>query len=230
MKNNLLNQQHSFDSKDIDNPYLRGIQDWDNQYGGLLKAGKSWRLAFFVLLAALIYLVVIGNNNSAKSADSVHLVILDEHRQVVFSGKPKDANLNKDEVFIFTSVEQIVLWIRSIPADLVTARGNWENAFSHFTDTLANRENLKNSKDDPLEKVGVKVREVHIDTSFKVPNTDHIIQVRWTETERNTNGVLISEKHMAGLFSYLYLKPSEKQAKRNPLGFYLNDYRYEEER
>src|SRR6202161_4441471 len=150
-------------------PYQRAGQVWDERIGSARVQARSWRLAFFGMLALSGGLAGGLVWQSARGIVTPWVVQVDRlgQAQVV---APAVADYRPTDPQIAWHLARFVEEIRSIPADPVIVRQNWLAAYDFVTDKGAIALNDYARNNDPFTNVGKVQVSVEISSVIRASN------------------------------------------------------------
>jgi type IV secretion system protein TrbF len=205
---------------DIETPYQRAKQAFDDLIGNARVQAANWRMAFFgcliLLLIAVTGLIVI----SLKVRVIPYVIEVNQQGAVSVVGKAEQTyqpSLSTIKYF----VSQFVTWIRSIPVDPVVLRQNFLNSYNYVTPKGKNTLSAYAQEQDPFKKLGQKA--VSVDLSSVVKLSENSYQVMWTEQEYSSSGSPVQKKAYTGVFNLEFRTPKDERTLfANPLGIYID--------
>ncbi len=205
---------------DIETPYQRAKQAFDDLIGNARVQAANWRLAFFgcliLLLIAVTGLIVV----SLKVRVIPYVVEVNQQGAVNLVGRAEQT-YQPSLAAIKYFVSQFVTWIRSIPVDPVVLRQNFLNSYNFVTPKGKNTLSAYAQEQDPFKKLGQKA--VSVDLSSIVKLSENSYQVMWIEQEYSSSGAPVQKKGYTGVFNLEFRTPKDEKAVfANPLGIYID--------
>src|SRR5665213_1596274 len=187
-------------------PYQKAGQVWDERIGSARVQAKSWRLAFFGMLALSGGLAGGLVWQSARGTVTPWVVQVDKlgQAQVV---APAVADYR--------------------PADPLVLRQNWLDAYNYTTDKGALALNDYARTSDPFAKVGKT--QVAVEVSSVIRASDESFRVAWTE-RRYVDGALAATDRWSAILTIIVQTPTDaERLKKNPLGVYVHALNWSKE-
>ncbi len=218
------------------NPYVEARREWDERYADLVLGRRNWQIAAAGSLA--VSLILAGGMvwQSTRSRYIPYVVEVDKLGYALTAPHPLTSSRSSDvtdrieryEVATFIRNARVVssdpqLEQQMVDALLAHARG----AADHFLDAYYHAGNFAHNPFKLAEKQTVAVQ---IDSILKA--STHGYQVRWTETQRDLNGVVIgAPTHWEAVLKKQIVPPDTDAAiVSNPLGFYVTELSWTEQR
>ena len=135
--------------------YLKARMEWDDRYGSARTQALNWRYLAFLLagLLVLAFLGLIYLGTLPKQA--IHIVETDKLGQAVYRGL---VGVDADHYQIPDASKQYHLRrfidnVRSLPADTVVVKQQWEDAYALLSPAAANVLSDYARKDPPTERM-----------------------------------------------------------------------------
>lgn len=206
-------------SPQLETPYQRAAQIWDDRIGSARVQAKNWRLMAFgsLALAGSFAFALVWQSTRGSVVPWVVQVDKFGEAQVVASAV---ADYRPTDPQIAWHLARFIEQVRSIPADPVIVRQNWLGAYDYTTDRGANSLNDYARLNDPFAKVG-KI-QIAIEVSSVIRASPESFRVAWTE-RRYENGSLAGTERWTAILTIVIQQPRDAdRLKTNPLGVYVN--------
>ncbi|GLR55171.1 VirB8/TrbF family protein [Shinella yambaruensis] len=208
-----------------DSPYLSARREWNERYGGFIKAKNNWRLV--ALGAVACSALAIGGLIAVSLQTKVvpYAVELNGHGEVV--------RVQRADVIARPTSNQVRASLRSW---LIGARSVYtdRDALKHMIDTTyamtlpespAYQELATFHRSNNPYRRAHKGETVGIDVHVVVPVSDDTWQIEWTETAKNASGKVVETKNWQGNFTILVSPPQDaQQIMVNPMGIYVRQF------
>jgi type IV secretion system protein VirB5 len=207
------------ETPDLETPYQRAGQAWDERIGSARVQARGWRLMAFgslALSAGLAAAVVWQGANGSVTPWVVQVDRFGEAQAVA----PAVAGYRPTDPQIAWHLSRFIEEVRSIPADPVVVRQNWLRAYDYTTERGAAALSAYARADDPLSKVGTS--QVSVDVSSVIRASPSSFRVAWTE-RRYVDGALAATERWTAIVGVVVLPPkSADQLRKNPLGVFVH--------
>ena len=213
---------------DLDTPYVRAQRAWDARIGSARVQAKNWRLMALGQVPVLL-LLVAGLLYQTQQATITPFVI-----EVSTDGRaralgPPPAPYEPTQAHIQYHLEQWITWTRAIIGDPVALRQRWEHAFYFVTTKGRNLLTAYVREHDPFTRAAQGLVQVHV-TSI-VPMSERSFEVEWHERTYDRNGLEIDQAHWRAIVQVVLYPPRhEDEARRNPLGIYIDAFAWSKKR
>jgi type IV secretion system protein VirB5 len=211
------------------NPYLEARREWDERYADLVLGKRNWQIAASGLLVLALMLAGGMVWLAARSRYVPYVVEVDKLGYALTVPKPLNPTSVPD-VTIRIERYEVAAFIRNartVTSDpqvegqmlnslLAHARG----ATDRFLDAYYHSDNFSHNPFKLAEKQTVSIQ---IDSILQLsPNS---YQVRWSEQQRDLNGVVLgSPTHWEAVLQTQIVPPNSDDAIiGNPLGFYVTE-------
>lgn len=211
---------------ELDTPYKRARQEWDDRMGSTLTQAKNWRLlAFssilFVALPCVGGLIYLG----AQPKSVPHIIELHGDGSARYRGEIGKAweQYTPSTASIRYHLHRFINATRSLSSDRAVLKQNWFDAYKLVTDKASNKLSTYVRQDDPFQRaasqrVGIEV----INTLSISPET---WQVDWREQVWGAKGNLLTTEHWRGIFTISIRKPeTPTDMDSNPIGLFIDEF------
>jgi type IV secretion system protein VirB5 len=200
-------------------PYQRAGQAWDERIGSARVQARSWRYAFFGMLALSGGLAGGLVFQSLRGTVTPWVVQVDRLGQAQ-AVAPAVADYKPTDAQIAWHLARFVEEVRSIPADPVVLRQNWLEAYRYVTDKGALALNDYARAADPFAHVGEV--QVSVDVASVIRASPSSFRVAWVE-RRYLDGALATTERWSAILTVVIEPPTTADRLReNPLGVYVH--------
>lgn len=210
----------------LETPYQRAAQVWDERIGSARVQAKNWRLMAFgsLVLAGGFAAALIWQSTRGTVVPWIVQVDKLGEAQVVASAV---ADYRPTDPQIAWHLARFIEQVRSIPDDPVVVRQNWLRAYDYTTDRGAISLNDYARLNDPFAKVG-KI-QIAVEVSSVIRASPDSFRVAWIE-RRYENGSLASAERWTAILTIITQQPRDAdRLKANPLGVYVNAINWSKE-
>jgi len=203
-------------------PYARAKAEWDHRIGIARDQAYNWRL---VAIGTVLLSLILAGGLLYKSFQNTvvpYIVRINADGSVQTVGPA--LRLQRDYVPQEAEIKHFLSgWVglvRSVPADPVMAKQNWNRAYQFLRQPAATKLNEENRKDNPLSRLGKELVQVTVRAVVAVTRDNY--QVQWTEEIFGIDGTPKERYKMTGIFTVEIKTPrEEKKLLINPLGLYI---------
>ena len=205
--------------------YLQARMEWDDRYGSARAQALNWRYLSFLLLGllllALVGLIYLGT----LPKQTVHIVETDKLGQAVYRGR---VGVNGEQYRISEAskkyhLKRFIEDVRSLPADTVVVKQQWEDAYALLSPAAANVLSDYARKDPPTERM--KEQRVTLGAITLIPISADSWSAEWQETTWNNRGGQSGVQQWKGIFNVIQQVPNtEAQLRSNPIGMYIDSF------
>jgi len=211
---------------EAETPYQRAGQAWDERIGSARVQARSWRIAFFGMLA------LSGGLAGALVWQSAHGTVTPWVVQVDRLGQaqavaPATAAYRPTDPQIAWHLARFIEEVRSVPADPVILRRDWLDAYNYVTDKGALALNDFARTDDPFAKVGTT--QISVEVSSVIRASDSSFRVAWIERRYVDDALTSTERWSAILTITVQTPTNADRLKANPLGVYVHALNWSKE-
>jgi type IV secretion system protein VirB5 len=211
---------------ELETPYQRAGQVWDERIGSARVQARNWRLMAFGCLALTTLTSGALVWQSERGTVIPWVVQVDKLGQAQ-AVAPATAGYRPTDPQIAWHLAQFIEDVRSIPADPVVLRQNWLQAYDYVTDKGALALNDYARADDPFAKLGKT--QVSVEISSVIRASPSSFRVAWIE-RRYDDGQLISTEHWSAILTVVLQPPTDAdQLRKNPLGVFVHALNWSKE-
>lgn len=207
------------ETPELETPYQRASQAWDDRIGSARVQARNWRLMAFASWALSVGLAAALVWQGARGAVVPWVVEVDRHGAAE-AVSPAVADYRPTDPQIAWHLARFIEEVRSIPADPVVVRQNWLRAYDYTTDRGALALSDYARADDPFAKVG-RV-QVAVDVSSVIRASPTSFRITWSERTYEDGALARTERWSA--IATLVVQPprSLEQLRKNPLGLFVH--------
>lgn len=204
---------------ELETPYSRAGQVWDERIGSARVQASNWRLMAFgcLLLASGSAAGLIWQ---AQQSRVVPYVVAVDHLGEARAIAPASRNVVPDEAEIGWFLAHFIKEVRAVALDPVVMRQNWLEAYGFVTSRGAAMLDMQARAANPFADIGR--RTVSVEVASVVRISDRSYQVRWTE-QTAVPGGSGDTSHWTGILTVVTKPPQTVDVmRRNPLGLYID--------
>ncbi|WP_421931781.1 conjugal transfer protein TrbF [Phenylobacterium sp.] len=214
------------ETPELETPYQRASQAWDDRIGSARVQARNWRLMAFASLLLASGLAAALVWQGAHGSVTPWVVQVDHlgEAQIV---APAVAGYKPTDPQIAWHLSRFIEEVRSIPADPVVVRQNWLRAYDYTTDQGALALSAYARADDPFAKVGAT--QVAVDVSSVIRASPSSFRVAWVE-RRYVDGALATTERWTAIVGVVMQPPrTAEQLRKNPLGVFVHALNWSKE-
>ena len=214
------------ETPELETPYQRAGQAWDERIGSARVQARNWRLMAFASWALSVGLAAALVWQGARGS-VVPWVVEVDRLGAAQAVAPAVADYRPADPQIAWHLARFIEQVRSIPADPVVVRQNWLRAYDYTTDRGALALSDYARADDPFAKVGRT--QVAVDVSSVIRASPTSFRIAWTE-RRYEDGALAATERWSAIVSIVIQPPrSAEQLRKNPLGVFVHALNWSKE-
>ncbi len=211
--------------KSLVDRYHKARKEWDDRLGGARVQAANWRYATFFSLLLLAFAITGMVYLGTLPKEVLHIVEVDKLGRAQYVGRAGvsfDKYQHSDDSKRF-HLERFIRDVRALSSDVVVIKQNWDDAYKLVTPSGANILSEYANRYVPTERV--KEERVTVEDVSVIPISKDSWSVEWNEIYWSTTGVRKDSGIWKGVFNLVYQKPeSEKQARLNPIGMYIDSF------
>ena len=211
---------------ELDTPYKKAGQEWDNRIGSAVIQAKNWRLAtvltlVFVAMPCIAGMIYLG----AQPKSVPHIIEVGRDGGATYRGeigksweryKPSDPSIRYH-------LQRFIQDTRMISSDAGVIKSNWIDAFKLVSAKGANTLSAYVQKNDPFIRAAKE--RVGVDFLSIVRISENSWQVDWKESQWGVMGEPIGETFWRGIYKVVIQQPkTEKQLEANPIGLFVDEF------
>lgn len=179
-------------------PYEKAYIEWADRIGQTRAQLKNWRLvAVLSMLLTLLLLIVLM---MVMSAQKTYVYVAEIRPNETVGNKvllPERFNATQAQESYF--IGQFINNIMTLPLDPVVARQNWFDAYNMVSGEAIAQLTSFAQANDPFTNLGAETKSVQINSINAV--SDQSIQVTWSTTTYNSQGVVQDQATYNGVFT-----------------------------
>jgi len=204
---------------ELETPYQRAAQVWDERIGSARVQARNWRyMAFGSLILSLGFAGALVWQSA--SGTIVPWVVQVDNLGQAQAVAPATADFRPTDPQIAFHLGRFIEQVRSLPADPIIVRQNWLRAYDWTTDRGAVALNDYARANDPFTRVGRQ--QVAIEVSSIIRASPDSFRVAWSERHYE-NGQLSTTERWTAILTIVIQPPRDAERLRaNPLGIYVN--------
>lgn len=205
--------------------YLQARMEWDDRYGSARTQALNWRYLSFLLLGllmlSLLGLIYLGT----LPKQAVHVVEIDKLGQAAYRGQ---AGMRAEQYVIPEASKKYHLTrfienVRSLSADPVVVKQQWEDAYTLLTPAAANVLSDYARKQPPTERM--KTERATLGVITLIPISADSWSAEWQETVWSNKGGNKGVQTWKGIFNLIQQTPTnDAQLRTNPIGMYIDSF------
>lgn len=205
--------------------YLKARMEWDDRYGNARRQALNWRYVTFLLLGLLLLTVLGLIYLGTLPKQAVHVVEIDKLGQVAYRGR---AGMSAQHYQTTTAskkyhLKRFIEDVRSLPADKIVIKQQWEDAYALLTPVAANVLSDYARNHPPTERM--ETERVTLQSITLIPISADSWSAEWEETIWNKQGGNSGTQKWKGIFNLVYQTPTtETQLRLNPIGMYIDSF------
>lgn len=220
------NVQHDLgrEQQELDR-YLKARMEWDDRYGSARIQALNWRyLSFFLLgLLMLSMLGMVYLGTLPKKA--IHVIEVDKLGHAAYQGEAGTSGVQYkvNEASRKYHLTRFIEDVRSLPADPIVVKRQWEDAYALVTPAAANMLSDYARKYVPTDRM--KEERITLNNLTLIPISENSWSAEWEETYWNTRGGNNGTHKWKGIFNLTFQEPTtDAQLKVNPIGMYIDSF------
>lgn len=207
-----------------DNPYLAARLEWNERYGGFVKAANTWRIVAVVSLT----MALIGTSYALYQSTLVklvpYIVEVDRLGTPASAGFPAQIDYADPRV-VRAMLGAFVTSFKSITPDAVVQKQYIDRTYAllRTTDPSTEKVNAWFRGANPFERARTVTVSIEINNVVALSNQSY--QIDWTEFERDRQGKELATRSFRGIATVTLSPPLDEATIRlNPIGLYVRDF------
>lgn len=213
---------------DVDTPYKKARQEWDDRMGGAIAQAKNWRLATFFTIAFIALPSILGMIYLGMQPKAVpYIVDIMGDGSAIYRGAIGKAweNYKPRKSSIIFHLHRFIEDTRTLSSDPAVIKRNWFDAYKLVTPDAANTLGAYARQNNPFEKA--KKTRVSVEFVSTVPISKDSWQIDWKESNWGPKGNFMGNTFWRGIFKIKLVKPDkESDLERNPLGLFVDEFNW----
>jgi type IV secretory pathway TrbF-like protein len=211
---------------ELETPYQKAAQAWDERIGSARVQAKNWRLIAFgnLFLAGGLATALVWQ--SARGSIVPWVVQVDKIGEAQAIA-PAIADYKPTDPQIAWHLARFVENVRAIPADPIIVRQNWLKAYDFVTDKGAQALNDYARVNDPFARIGQT--QIAIEVASVIRASADSFRVAWTE-RRYENASLAATERWTAILTIIIQPPRDaERLRKNPLGVFIHAVNWSKE-
>lgn len=207
-----------------DNPYLAARLEWNERYGGFVKAANTWRVVAMVSLT----MALIGTSYALYQSTQVklvpYIVEVDRLGTPASAGFPAQIDYADPRV-VRAMLGGFVTSFKSITPDAVVQKQYIDRTYAllRTTDPSTEKVNAWFRGANPFERARTVTVSIEVNNVVALSNQSY--QIDWTEFERDRQGKELATRRFRGIATVTLSPPLDEATIRlNPIGLYVRDF------
>jgi type IV secretion system protein VirB5 len=203
------------------NPYLAARLEWNERYGDFMSRARNWRVVGIFCAATSIVLAIGLVVSSTRAKVVPYVVAIDSIGRATSEG-PAERARPVDERLVRAAVLEWVEDMRTVTNDPQVQMRDIDKVFAMISKGSAAQTFITDYYKQNSPFARATNGTVSVDVHSVVASSDKTFEVEWTETMRDTQGVVKETGNWQGSFTTDVNPPSDEQTIRlNPLGVYI---------
>ncbi len=205
---------------ELETPYSRAGQVWDDRIGSARVQARNWRMmAFTSMLIAVV--LATGLLWQMRQSRIVPYVVAVDRLGEAKAIAPASATYEPGEVQVAWFLAHFIRDVRTVALDPVIMRQNWVEAYGFVTARGAAFLDQEAQTANPLADIGSRTTIVQVTSVVRM--SDSSFQVKWSQTSSARGGGMTSVSHWTAILTVRTRLPrSPEVLRRNPLGLYVD--------
>ncbi|MHA6732341.1 conjugal transfer protein TrbF [Devosia sp. A369] len=207
-----------------DNPYLAARLEWNERYGGFVRAANSWRLVAVISLVMALIGIGYALFQSTQVKLVPYIVEVDRLGTPALAGFPEQIEYADPRV-VRSMLGGFVAGFKSITPDAVVQKQYIDRTYAllRTTDPSTEKVNAWFRGANPFERARTVTVSVEINNVVALSNQSY--QIDWTEFERDRQGKELAARRFRGIATVTLSPPLDEATIRlNPIGLYIRDF------
>lgn len=213
-------------------PYLKGREEYLNQYGRLSNERDSWKKVTMGLLGIVAIMSVGMGYISTRSTFIPFMLTMDSQTGYVQAQGPiTESKYTPGEAEIIYFLSDVVRKVRSVPLDPVAYRANWDSAGAFISSKAHQKMMTMIGEEGQKELLGKATVQPTILSVQPMANAKNTYVVRWTEeVYAIAGGSQKINANFSGTFTVSTKTPKDKKEYYvNPIGMVIEDFSWSRE-
>jgi len=207
-----------------DNPYLAARLEWNERYGGFVRAANSWRLVAVISLVMALIGIGYALFQSTQVKLVPYIVEVDRLGTPALAGFPEQIEYADPRV-VRSMLGGFVAGFKSITPDAVVQKQYIDRTYAllRTTDPSTEKVNAWFRGANPFERARTVTVSIEINNVVALSNQSY--QIDWTEFERDRQGKELATRRFRGIATVTLSPPLDEATIRlNPIGLYIRDF------
>jgi type IV secretion system protein VirB5 len=213
---------------ELDTPYKRAKQEWDDRIGNAAVQARMWRMFAFAVLF-LVAMPAVGGMIWLGSLPKKVPYIVEVARDGSAMNRGEAGRAWQDykptDPSIKYHLQRFIQDTRMISSDGAVVKRNWLDAYRLVTANGSNTLNAYVQKNDPFSRLATE--RVSVDVLSMVPLSAESWQVDWKESVWGVHGEPLGDSYWRGIFKIVLKQPqTDEQLASNPIGLYIDEFHW----
>lgn len=207
-----------------DNPYLAARFEWNERYGGFIRAANSWRLVAVISLVMAVIGIGYALFQSTQVKLVPYIVEVDRLGTPALAGFPEQIEYADPRV-VRSMLGGFISGFKSITPDAVVQKQYIDRTYAllRTTDPSTEKVNAWFRGANPFERARTVTVSIEINSVVALSNQSY--QIDWTEFERDRQGKELATRRFRGIATVTLSPPLDEATIRlNPIGLYIRDF------
>ena len=207
-----------------DNPYLAARLEWNERYGGFVRAANSWRAVAVVSLAMAMVGIGYALYQSTQVKLIPYIVEVDRLGTPALAGFPEQIEYADPRV-VRSMLGGFVAGFKSVTPDAVVQKQYIDRTYAllRTTDPSTEKINAWFRGANPFERARTVTVSIEVNNVVALSNQSY--QIDWTEFERDRQGKELATRRFRGIATVTLAPPLDEATIRlNPIGLYIRDF------
>jgi len=207
-----------------DNPYLAARLEWNERYGGFIRAANSWRLVAVISMVMALIGIGYALFQSTQVKLVPYIVEVDRLGTPALAGFPEQIEYADPRV-VRSMLGGFVAGFKSITPDAVVQKQYIDRTYAllRTTDPSTEKVNAWFRGANPFERARTVTVSIEINNVVALSNQSY--QIDWTEFERDRQGKELATRRFRGIATVTLSPPLDEATIRlNPIGLYIRDF------
>ncbi len=212
--------------EELDTPYKRARQEWDDRMGNASAQAANWRLATFAVLGLVAFPSVVGLIYLGAQPKSVpHIVEIGVDGVANYKG-PVGRSVKEyavSDASMKYYLRQFIEKTRTLSSDPAVIKKNWIDVYSFVAPSARNILDTYAMEDIPFERA--KDKRISVEIIAMLPTSADTWQIDWKESIWGVKGNHLADEYWRGSFT-TSIKKVENEAllEMNPLGIFIDEF------
>jgi type IV secretion system protein TrbF len=211
---------------ELETPYQKAAQVWDERIGSARVQAKNWRLMAFGCLMLSGGLASGLVWQSLRGTVTPWVVQIDRFGQAQ-AVAPADGSYQPTDPQIAFHLARFIEDVRGLPTDGILLRQDWLRAYDFTTDRGAAALNDYARTNDPFANLGKL--QISIEVTSVIRASPISFRVAWIQRSYENGSLSATERWTAILTVVIDTPRDADRLRKNPLGVYVNAINWSKE-
>lgn len=207
-----------------ENPYLAARLEWNERYGGFVRAADNWRMVAIISLVLAMIGVGYALFQSTQVKLVPYIVEVDKLGAPALAGFPEQIEYADPRV-VRALLGGFVSTFKSVTPDAVVQKQYIDQTYAllRVSDPATEKINAWFRGQNPFDLARTSTVSVEVNTVVAL--SDQTYQIDWTEFERDRQGKQLATRRFRGIATVSLTPPQDEATIRlNPIGLYIRDF------